>query len=225
MVKNILVVAAHPDDEILGCGATMARHTEEGDRVTVLIMADGVGARNPADQSSALVQRQTAARAANKILGVDDVTLLTYPDNRMDIVPLLDIVQDIDKVIRHCVPDIVYTHHSGDVNVDHRMVSEAAVVACRSTPGFSVKQLLFFETASSTEWRPPMPGMVFNPNYFVNISNYLTLKLQALEMYSEELRSFPHPRSSAAIAHLAAWRGATVGVEAAEAFELARGII
>lgn len=225
MAKNVLVVAAHPDDEILGCGATMARHAAEGDRVTVLLMADGVGARNPENATAALVERQGAARKANKILGVDEVTLLTYPDNRMDTVALLDIVQDVEKVMRHCTPEIVYTHHSGDVNVDHRLVSEAVVVACRSTPGFSVRQLLFFETASSTEWRPPVSGMSFAPNYFVNISSYLALKLQALEVYSEELRAFPHPRSKTSIAHLAAWRGVTVGVEAAEAFELARAII
>jgi LmbE family N-acetylglucosaminyl deacetylase len=225
MAKNVLVVAAHPDDEILGCGATMARHAAEGDRVTVLLMADGVGARNPENASAALAQRQNAARKANKILGLENVTLLTYPDNRMDTVALLDIVQDVEKLIRQCAPEIVYTHHSGDVNIDHRLVSEAVVVASRSTPGFSVRQLLFFETASSTEWRPPVSGMSFAPNYFVNVSNYLALKLQALEVYSEELRAFPHPRSKTAIAHLAAWRGATVGVDAAEAFELARAII
>jgi LmbE family N-acetylglucosaminyl deacetylase len=225
MAKNVLVVAAHPDDEILGCGATMARHAAEGDRVTVLLMADGVGARNPENATVALAERQGAARKANKILGVDEVTLLTYPDNRMDTAALLDIVQDMEKVIRQCTPEVVYTHHSGDVNIDHRLVSEAVVVACRSSPGFSVRQLLFFETASSTEWRPPVSGMSFAPNYFVNISSYLALKLQALEVYSEELRAFPHPRSKTAVAHLAAWRGATVGVEAAEAFELARAII
>lgn len=225
MRNNVLVVAAHPDDEILGCGATMARHAAEGDRVTVLLMADGVGARNPENATAALAERQGAARKANKILGVDEVTLLTYPDNRMDTAALLDIVQDVGKVIRQCTPEVVYTHHSGDVNIDHRLVSEAVVVACRSTPGFSVRQLLFFETVSSTEWRPPVSGMSFAPNYFVNISSYLTLKLQALEVYSEELRTFPHPRSKTAISHLAAWRGATVGVEAAEAFELARAII
>ncbi len=225
MGNSVLVVAAHPDDEILGCGATMARHAAEGDRVTVLLMADGVGARNPENATAALAERQSAARKANKILGVENVTLLTYPDNRMDTVALLDIVQDVEKVMRHCMPEIVYTHHSGDVNIDHRLVSEAVVVACRSTPGFSVRKLLCFETASSTEWRPAVSNMCFAPNYFVNISSYLALKLQALEVYSEELRAFPHPRSKTAVAHLAAWRGATVGVEAAEAFELARAII
>ena len=225
MAKNVLVVAAHPDDEILGCGATMARHVAEGDRVTVLLLADGVGARDPENQALALAERQGAARAANKILGVNEVTLLTYPDNRMDSVAFLDIVQDIEKVMRNCKPEIVYTHHAGDVNIDHRLVSEAVVVACRPTPGFSVRQLLLFETASSTEWRPAACNVSFAPNYFVNISNYLALKLEALDVYAEELRDFPHPRSKMAIAHLAAWRGATVGVEAAEAFELARAII
>ena len=135
MVKSVLVVAAHPDDEVLGCGATMARHVAEGARVTVLLMADGVGAREPADRAEELAARQAAARRACGELGVTEMTLLPYPDNRMDQVALLQIVQDIEKVIRACQPDTVYTHHAGDVNIDHRRVHDAVVAACRPQPG------------------------------------------------------------------------------------------
>lgn len=225
MVNSVLVVAAHPDDEVLGCGATMARHRAEGARVTVLLMADGVGARESADRARELAVRQGAARRACHELGVTDLTLLAYPDNRMDEVALLDIVQDIEKVIRACQPDVVYTHHSGDVNIDHRRVHDAVVAACRPQPGFCVRQLLFFETPSSTEWRPQSSAPAFAPDWFVDVSGYMPQKLAALAAYADEMRPFPHPRSAEAVSHLAGWRGATVGVVAAEAYELGRAII
>jgi LmbE family N-acetylglucosaminyl deacetylase len=140
----------------------------------------------------------------------------------MDEVALLDVVQDIERVIGRCLPNIVYTHHAGDVNIDHRRVHDAVVAACRSQPGFCVRQLLFFETPSSSEWRPPASTPVFAPNWFVDISDYLPQKLAALAAYSDEMRAFPHPRSVEAVRHLAGWRGATAGLFAAEAFELGR---
>jgi LmbE family N-acetylglucosaminyl deacetylase len=225
MVNSVLVVAAHPDDEVLGCGATMARHRAEGARVTVLVLADGVGARDPADRAKELAARQAAARRACGELGVTDLSLLAYPDNRMDQVALLDIVQDIEKIVRECQPDIVYTHHAGDVNIDHRRVHDAVAAACRPLPGFCVRQLLFFETPSSTEWRPAASFPPFAPDWFVDVSDYLPQKLAALAAYGDEMRAFPHPRSAEAVTHLAGWRGATVGVAAAEAFELGRAII
>lgn len=225
MSKSVLIVAAHPDDEVLGCGATMARHRAEGSRVTVLLMADGVGARERAVDIKELATRQAAARRACEELGVKDLTLLDYPDNCMDQVALLDIVQDIEKAIRGCKPDIVYTHHGGDVNIDHRRVHDAVVAACRPTPGFGVRLLLFFETPSSTEWRPPTSLPPFAPNWYVDVSEYLPLKLAALAAYGGEMRAFPHPRSAKAVTHLAGWRGATVGVAAAEAFELGRVLV
>ena len=217
---NILVIAAHPDDEVLGCGATIARHVAEGDRVAVLFMADGVGARAPEDRERDLTSRQMAAKCACAELGVTDVTILCHPDNRMDQVALLDIVQDIERVVERCQPNIIYTHHAGDVNIDHRRVHDAVASACRSQPGFCLRQLLFFEIPSSTEWRSPASMAPFAPNWFVDVSDYLPKKLAALSVYGEELRAFPHPRSIEAVEHLARWRGATVGVVAAEAFEL-----
>ena len=225
MVKSVLVVAAHPDDEVLGCGATMARHVAEGARVTVLLMADGVGAREPADRVKELAARQAATRRACGELGVTELTLLAFADNRMDQVALLDIVQDIEKIICECQPDAVYTHHAGDVNIDHRRVHDAVVAACRPQPGFCVRQLLFFETPSSTEWRPAASLPPFAPNWFVDVSDYMPRKLAALAAYAEEMRVFPHSRSTEAVTHLAGWRGASVGVMAAEAFEVGRVLI
>ena len=221
MTHKVLVIAAHPDDEVLGCGGSIARHRAAGDAVAVLIMADGVGSRSGTDAPAAAARQQCAQQAA-KILGVQDLTLLAYPDNRMDEATLLDVVQDIEKVMARCVPDIVYTHHAGDVNIDHRIVHDAVIAACRPQPGHTVKQLLFFETPSSTEWRPPASHAVFAPNWFSDISATLELKLQALAAYAPELREFPHPRSLQAVEHLARWRGASAGLAAAEAFELGR---
>ncbi len=222
---SVLVVAAHPDDEVLGCGGSMARHRKRGDELSVLILADGVGSRfnQIADTSMLDVEaRRQSAKRANTILGVDDLTLLSYPDNRLDAVPLFDIVQEIEQVIARKKPTIVYTHHAGDVNIDHRVAHDAVIAACRPQPSHPVRQLLFFETPSSTEWRPPASRPIFAPNWFVDISDDLALKLEALAAYGHELRGFPHPRSLAAIEHLARWRGASVGLAAAEAFELGR---
>jgi LmbE family N-acetylglucosaminyl deacetylase len=138
----------------------------------------------------------------------------------MDTVALLEIVQNVEESIKKCRPDIVYTHHAGDVNIDHRQVHDAVVAACRPQPGCPVRQLLFFETPSSSEWRPPASMTAFSPNWFIDVSEYMDKKLAALSAYADELRPFPHPRSIQAVEHLARWRGATVGVAAAEAFEL-----
>ena len=222
--QQVLIIAAHPDDEVLGCGGTIARHCKQGDNVTVLIMADGVNSRSVDSQAQNIDERKICAHQANSILGVSDLILLSYPDNKMDTVPLLDVVKDIEKVIDKIHPEIIYTHNACDVNIDHRIVNDAVVTACRALPEQSVKQLLFFEIPSSTEWRPPASGYVFQPNWFTDISDTLEIKLEALSAYSEELREFPHPRSLKAVEHLACWRGASTGLIAAEAFELARMI-
>jgi N-acetylglucosamine malate deacetylase 1 len=223
--RSVVIVAAHPDDEVLGCGGTAARLAAEGHAVHVLLMADGEGARTgKADAASRekVAARGAAARQAAAILGCASVELLTFADNRMDGVDLLDVVQAVEQFIARNRPALVLTHHSGDVNVDHRIVHEAVVVACRPQPGHPVRELLFFEVPSSTEWRPGDAASAFNPNWFVDVSATLEKKLAALSAYASELRAFPHPRSLAAVRSLAQWRGATAGVAAAEAFVLGR---
>ena len=228
MKKNILVVAAHPDDEVLGCGGAMAKHALSGDRVHVLILGEGVTSRGASRESgrntAKLSQLAKSAHEANRLLGVKSVKLVDFPDNRFDSVDLLDIVKAIESVKKEVHPEIIYTHYGQDVNVDHRRVHEAVLAACRPLPGETVKTLLFFEVASSTEWRPPTKETVFMPNWFVDISQTLPRKMKALKKYSSEMRPWPHARSLKALEHLAGWRGATIGVQAAEAFMLGRNI-
>jgi N-acetylglucosamine malate deacetylase 1 len=226
MRNTVLVVAAHPDDEILGCGATIAQHVRQGDKVHVLILAEGVTSRDASPQRKAreseLSSLRLAAQKAHKILGVHSVTLHHFPDNRMDSVDLLDIVKVIEGPIARLRPTIVYTHHRGDVNIDHQMTHDAVIAACRPQPAQTVKTLLFFEVASSTEWRPQASGTPFTPNWFTDVSKTLPLKLAALKAYRQEMRPWPHSRSIKALEHLARWRGATIGRPAAEAFILGR---
>jgi len=225
MTDRIAIIAAHPDDEVLGCGGTLARLANEGHQVHVLLMADGEssreGAEHPID-SGLLSARNAAAEGACKILGCASVKALNLPDNRLDGMERLDIIKQIENFIERYHPSTVFTHHAGDVNIDHRVVHDAVIAACRPQPEHPVKELLFFEVPSSTEWRPPGSAVAFAPNAFFNISETLNLKLKALRIYESELRTFPHTRSLKAVEALARWRGATVGVEAAEAFILGR---
>lgn len=224
MASSVLVLAAHPDDEVLGCGGAIARHAAAGDTVHVALFTKGLYSRGEpaADQVAGL---QEAAKRANAALGTASLSQFDYPDNRMDTVALLDVTKTVETLIAEHRPHVVYTHWTGDVNIDHRQIHNAVVTACRSQPGHCVKELLFFEVPSSTEWRPPGSAEPFNPNWFVDISATLTKKLEALRNYEAELREFPHPRSLRAVNALAQWRGATAGFEAAEAFILGRKLI
>jgi LmbE family N-acetylglucosaminyl deacetylase len=228
MAKKILVVAAHPDDEILGCGGTIAAHAQAGDEVHVVIMAEGLTSRL-AQRDTNAVQPELAnladiARKANAMLGVASLTLHGLPDNRMDSLDRLDVIKLVEQELERITPAVVYTHHAGDLNIDHRVVHESVLTACRPMPGHSVQSLLFFEVPSSTEWMPAASAPCFAPNWFVDISGTLDLKRKALECYQSEMRAWPHARSIQAVQHLAGWRGATIGVEAAEAFMLGRRI-
>lgn len=230
MSNRVLVVAAHPDDEVLGCGGAMARHTRAGDQVTVAILAEGVTSRDSHRdrelRSDELSQLGEAARRANSVLGVTNVELFDFPDNRMDTIARLDIVKVIETLIDRTRPSILYTHHNGDVNIDHRCIHEAVVTACRPIPGnHQVDVLLYFEVASSTEWQTPGSAPPFAPNWFLDISETVELKMQALQAYESEMRPWPHARSIEAVTHLVRWRGAHIGVEAAEAFVLGRKLI
>jgi N-acetylglucosamine malate deacetylase 1 len=226
---KILVVAAHPDDEVLGCGGTIAKHTQQGDRVHVLILAEGATSRAPQRDRQKLQNELSslaeAAHQASEILGVTSLKLHDFPDNRMDSCDLLDIIKVIEQETIKYQPDIIYTHHNGDVNIDHRRIHEAVITATRPIPSNTVKTLLFFEVASSTEWQTPSSAPIFAPNWFVDISETLSLKMKALAAYESEMRPWPHARSILALEHLARWRGASVGVEAAEAFILGRNLI
>ncbi len=229
-MKPVLVIAAHPDDEVLGCGGAVARHVDHGDEVHLAILAEGVTSRDESrDRHARTKELSLLAACAQKsagVLGAKSISLHDFPDNRMDSMEQLDINKFIEGLVGDYKPEILYTHHAGDVNIDHRRIHEGVVTACRPMPGnHIVKTILFFETASSTEWQPPGSGVPFEPDWFVDITDTLDRKLEALEKYESEMRPWPHARSIEAVRHLARWRGASIGVEAAEAFMLGRRLI
>jgi N-acetylglucosamine malate deacetylase 1 len=223
MSKVILVVAAHPDDEVLGCGGTVARHVDDGDEVHVIFMSDGVTSRTDIGSNEIEIRKQAKKYACNILSIVQPTRFLGFPDNCMDTVALLDIVQALEKVINEIEPEVIYTHHIGDLNIDHRITHKAVITACRPQPGFCVKEIYAFEVLSSTEWQTP--GVkAFYPNVFVDIADYIDFKKQALEAYFEEMRQSPHSRSIDNAIRLNALRGNTVGLDYAEAFMLLRKI-
>lgn len=219
----VLVVAAHPDDELLGCGGTIAWHADNGDSVHILIVAEGATSRDrdrAVDvRSEELNELQRSALEAAEILGSSPPDFLGFPDNRLDAEHLLDVVKAIEAKVSEIRPKVVYTHHGGDLNVDHRVVHQAVVTACRPLPDSEIKAVLCFETLSSTEWASRSLDQGFRPTHFVDISRHMDRKQAALSCYVSEMRAFPHPRSHEAVDALARLRGSAVGVAAAEAFE------
>jgi LmbE family N-acetylglucosaminyl deacetylase len=191
--------------------------------VHVCILTDGVTARH-----HHVDQQQKCAMRACEVLGVSNVMFCGLPDQRLDSLPLLDVITPIEKFVGQIQPDLVFTHFSQDANQDHRVVFQATLVATRPTADTSVSTVLCYETASSTEWAPPFPGSVFSPNLFVDISTTLPTKLDALREYEHtfagEMQPFPHPRSYEALEAISRRHGATAGVGAAEAFMLVRHI-
>ena len=220
---KILIIAAHPDDEVLGCGGTIARHTAQRDNVSVLFLSDGVSSRENRNQS--IEERNKSAFEACKILGADAPIFLNFPDNKMDTIPLLEIARALEKIINKIKPEVIYTHHAGDLNIDHRITHNAVMTACRPQPNFFVKKILSFETLSATEWNSNGFGRQFTPNYFVNITKSFNIKIKALKSYDAEMRPYPHSRSYEAVEALAKYRGASVGFNFAEAFYAERILI
>ena len=230
MKRKILTVAAHPDDEILGCGGTMARLSEEGHEVRTLILAEGATSRdhvrNRGERQSDLTKLGEAATQAAEALGVESVELFDLPDNRMDSIDLLDVVKRIEEKIDQYQPDTVFTHFSADLNIDHRIVNDAVVTACRPQPGQVVKEILLFEVPSATDYQIVAGRAPFTPNLFFALSDsQFRKKMEAIRHYAGEMRPFPHARSEQSIEALAAVRGSQVGVPRAEAFMVGRILI
>ncbi len=225
---RVLVVAAHPDDEVLGCGGTMARLSREGHEVYLSIVAEGMTSRSPAREAADRqdVERLHArAREAARLLAVKETFFHGLPDNRLDTVPLLDVVKVIEALVQQTSPERIYTHHPADLNVDHGIVSRAVLTATRPTQGCPVREIFQFEVPSSTEWAFQQYGDSFRPNTFVDISQTLELKIQAMACYESEARRFPHPRSPEALRAIAQRWGTVVGHSAIEVFQLVRAIV
>lgn len=223
--ENIAVVVAHPDDEVLAFGGTMCRHAECGDNVSVLFLATGLSARTDDGSlnQASLDELRDEAREASKILGVTDVKFEDFPDNRMDTVPLLDIVKRIDNFIQETGATTVYTHHVGDLNIDHTVIARAVLTACRPVPNAQVRRIYAGEILSSSEYSFAQDR--FRPTTYIAIEPYIDRKRDALKCYTGEVRYWPHPRSIKAVALLARMRGAEAGLEAAEALYLLREIM
>ena len=222
---NVLVVAAHPDDELLGCGGTAARLAREGHSVYMAILGEGLtsrSARRENADSSALKNLKNCSQRVADLLGVKELSLHGLPDNRFDSLPLLEVIKIVEGLVERWQPAAIYTHHGGDLNVDHQVVSRAVLTATRPTENHAVRELYMFEIASSTEWAFQQFSPVFKPNVFVDIEETLPLKLEGMRQYETESRKFPHPRSSEALTAIAQRWGSVVGRKAAEAFEAVR---
>jgi LmbE family N-acetylglucosaminyl deacetylase len=220
MKETVMVIAAHADDEALGCGGTMARLAAEGAQIHVVFMADGVHSRKGSSQNHQKLRRE-AAEKAQKILGSERGHFLNLPDNQMDQVPFLTIVKKLEALIEKYKPKVIFTHFYGDLNVDHRITQQAVMTACRPLPGCPVKKIYGFEVPSSTEWATPGKAP-FCPTFFVDIGPFVKKKIKALEAYSMEMREKPHARSIHHVETLVRHRGNSIGVEAAEAFVVYR---
>lgn len=225
MSKRVLVVAAHPDDEALGAGGTLAKHVCQGDRVTVAFLADGTTSRAQPDSIEAIESRESASKKAARVLGLQEPVFLGFADNQMDSLPLLDIIKPVESIIDEIQPHIIYTHHHGDLNIDHRITHQAVITACRPQSDSAPSTLLAFEVLSSTEWQTPNSGHAFEPNWFVDISSTIEQKRQSLNCYFDEMRESPHTRSMENLINLASLRGAQVYTHYAEAFMLIRHIV
>lgn len=227
MNKRILVVAAHPDDEVLGCGGTMARMVKEKNEVFVAILGQGFAARCSTSKKvnpTQIKKLQACSRKVAALIGIKDVFLFDFPDNQFDTVPLLDITKTVEEVLQKIKPEVVYTQHGGDLNIDHAVTFRATMTATRPMAS-PVRKVYAYEVASSSEWAFQQFGPVFHPNIFVDISLTLELKIEAMLLYESEIRSFPHPRSKEALRAAAMRWGSVAGIDAAEAFQCIREIL
>lgn len=217
MKNHVLVIAAHPDDELLGCGGTVALHRRKGDEVTFIIVCEGDSLRydNISNQHQAQIYK------AAEILDVKDVRSLKFPDQKLEKIVLTDLIAPILQVIREIKPNIIYTQYGGDVNRDHKILFEAVLVATRPTETF-IEAIYAFDTASSTEWGYPRS---FIPDTWINISQTLEQKLAAMACYQSELRDYPHPRSIEGLKYKAKAWGNQSCMDAAEVFMTVRKII
>ncbi len=220
---NILVVVAHPDDELIGEGASLARWVEEGNKVYCLILSDGETARSGAGDKEIQIRKKQAL-SAGKIIGFKEMFFEKFPDNQFDTVSLLSIAKKVEAIIEKINPEMIVTHFHGDLNVDHQLTCRATLTACRPTGKNNIKKILLFETLSSTEWNTGIHP-AFQPNYYVNVTKTFDKKIKALKEYVKELRTFPYPLSVEAIEAEAKKRGSESGFQKAEAFILIRELV
>lgn len=218
---NILVIAPHPDDEVLGCGGTVAKFTDQGHKVYVAVMTKG---KEPLFSTEQVCQVREECMAADEFLGVTRTFFLDFPASMMEEVPRYKMNDALIKLIQHIKPDITYLPHHGDMQLDHRLTADAAMVALRPKYEHVVRKIYAYETLSETGWDVPDTSHAFIPTAYSDISDYLDRKLQAMEIFRSQIQEYPNARSTDAVRALAMHRGSMMNLKAAEAFVLLREI-
>ncbi|NQY54205.1 MAG: PIG-L family deacetylase [Campylobacteraceae bacterium] len=225
MSKKILIVAAHPDDEVLGCFGSVAKLIKEGYEAYTLILGEGKTSRDKTRQvytkKDEIKELNVEIQKANDIIGIKKVFIESFPDNRFDSVDLIDIIKVISKVKEEIKPDIIFTHYEHDLNIDHQITYKAVITATRPMSDECVKEIYSFEVLSSTEWNYPLS---FSPDTFFDITSTIDLKIEAMKEYRSELCEYPHPRSLEGIYLNSKYQGMRVGKKNVEAFKTIRVI-
>ncbi len=221
--KTILVIAAHPDDEVLGCGGIIAKFARDNE-IYCLILGEGITSRILDDSASKLDLLKNNATEAQKLLGIKEGFFESFPDNRFDEISLLNIVKKVEEYVYKIKPDVIFTHHHSDLNIDHRITFQAVLTCCRPQPNFKHPDIYCFEIPSSTDWQILAGDNAFKPNVFIDISDTLKIKLKALETYETEMRDYPHSRSLKGVEIMSQDWGRKMGKTNVEAFCLIRSI-
>lgn len=221
--NKFLVVAAHPDDELIGCGGSLIK-LKKKNIINTIFLSDGESSRKTNKVQNKIIKRRNDCLKAFKYLKLNEPEFYNFPDNKMDTVPFLDIVKIIESKIMKFKPDTIITHFENCLNIDHRITFKAVVTACRPLKNVSVRNILSFEVPSSTDWAL-LSKKSFNPNFYVDITGQINKKIASLKFYNSEMKKFPHSRSKKNIKALAQIRGAASGVRFAEAFYLSRCVI
>ncbi|QNU68683.1 PIG-L family deacetylase [Ruminiclostridium herbifermentans] len=225
--KNVLVIAAHPDDEILGLGGTIRKLVNDNYNISCVILGEGLTSRKDSridtPKNQLMELKDNTLKSAN-IVGYSNVEFCELPDNRFDSVDLLDVIKIVTKQVEKYKPDTIFTHHYSDLNIDHRITFEAVTTCCRPVGNYVTKNIICFETPSSTEWNFKNSESYFKPNLFIDITQTIKYKLDAMSCYITEIKEYPHPRSLEALRIIAARWGTVVGTEYAEAFEIVRSV-
>tara|TARA_A100001015_G_scaffold15960_1_gene18703 strand:+ start:7682 stop:8371 length:690 start_codon:yes stop_codon:yes gene_type:complete len=219
--QKILVIAAHPDDEILGCGGTLIKLKSLKCEIEIIFMTNGVSSRNLKNPNKKILERKKSTKNVAKFIGIKKIHFLNLPDNKLDSVPLLNIIKKIKKLIKDYKPNHIFTHSEFDLNIDHRITYNAVLTSTRPED-IDIKSLICFEIPSSTDYSF---NYKFRPNLFIDIQDFYNKKLTCLKFYNQELRPFPHPRSYENIKNLSQIRGSSVGHKISEAFEIKKLII